>query len=102
MRKLLLMAAAVLAAVFLFVATTLPPAPVPAAGSVNPAVLERTVRGAYHVHSSVPDGAGTRDAVAAAAARAGLRFVVFADHGDGTRIPDPPRYVNGVLCIDAV
>ena len=102
MRKLLLMAAAVLAAVFLFVATTLPPAPVPAAGSVNPAVLERTVRGAYHVHSNVSDGAGTRDAVAAAAARAGLRFVIFADHGDGTRIPDPPRYVNGVLCIDAV
>src|SRR5688572_14508914 len=102
MRKLLLMAAAVLAAVFLFVAMTLPPAPSRAEGSVNPAVIERSVRGAYHVHSDVSDGAGTRDAIAAAAARAGLRFVIFTDHGDGTRIPDPPRYSDGVLCIEAV
>jgi hypothetical protein len=102
MRKLLLMAAAVLAAVFVFVAATLPPAAMPASGSINPAIIERTVRGAYHVHSNVSDGAGTRDAIAAAAARAGLRFVIFTDHGDGTRTPDPPRYVHGVLCIDAV
>ena len=32
----------------------------------------------------------------------GLRFVVFTDHGDGTRQPEPPRYASGVLCIDAV
>ena len=102
MRKLLLMAAAGLAAVFLFVAFTLPPAPAPAGGSINPAIVERTVRGAYHVHSNVSDGAGTREAIAAAAARAGLKFVIFTDHGDGTRRPDPPRYVQGVLCIDAV
>lgn len=40
--------------------------------------------------------------MAAAAARAGLRFVVLTDHGDGTRAPDPPQYRSGVLCIDAV
>jgi hypothetical protein len=40
--------------------------------------------------------------VAAAAASAGLSFVVFTDHGDGTRRPDPPVYRSGVLCLDAV
>jgi hypothetical protein len=40
--------------------------------------------------------------VAAAAARAGLRFVVVTDHGDATRTPAPPRYVQGVLCLDGV
>ncbi len=38
----------------------------------------------------------------AAAGRAGLRFVVFTDHGDATRVPDAPTYRSGVLCIDAV
>ena len=37
-----------------------------------------------------------------AAARAGLKFVVFTDHGDATRSPDPPTYRSGVLCLDAV
>ena len=39
--------------------------------------------------------------IAAAAARAGLQFVILADHGDGTRVT-PPRYLSGVLCIEAV
>lgn len=60
-----------------------------------------TVRGAYHVHSVTSDGTGTVDAIAEAASRAGLQFVVFTDHGDGTRTPEPPRYRSGVLCIDA-
>jgi hypothetical protein len=60
------------------------------------------VRGAIHVHTTVSDGAGTPDEVAAAAARAGLDFVVLTDHGDGTRLPVPPRRVSGVLVIDAV
>ena len=42
------------------------------------------------------------DEVAAAAARAGLNFIILTDHGDGTREPDPPAYRSGVLCIDAV
>ncbi len=60
------------------------------------------VRGAFHVHTNRSDGTGTVDAVAAAAARAGLTFVVLTDHGDGTRDVDPPRYRDGVLTIDAV
>jgi hypothetical protein len=60
------------------------------------------LRGAIHVHTNRSDGTGTVAEVAAAAARAGLHFVVFTDHGDGTREPDPPRYREGVLCIDAV
>jgi hypothetical protein len=60
------------------------------------------VFGAYHVHSTRSDGSATPDAIAAAARRAGLTFVVLTDHGDGTRAPDAPRYVDGVLLIDAV
>jgi hypothetical protein len=65
-------------------------------------LASRTVAGAYHVHSLRSDGTGDKAAVAAAAARAGLKFVILTDHGDGTRPPDPPAYVDGVLCIDAV
>ena len=60
------------------------------------------VRGAYHVHTRRSDGTGTVEDVAAAAGRAGLDFVILTDHGDGTRTPDPPRYVGSVLVIDAV
>lgn len=60
------------------------------------------VRGAYHVHTSRSDGSGSVDEVAAAAARAGLQYVILTDHGDGTRAPDPPAYRSGVLTIDAV
>jgi hypothetical protein len=60
------------------------------------------VAGAVHVHTSRSDGAGSFDDVAAAAARAGLQFVIVADHGDGTRVPLPPAYRSGVLCLDGV
>ena len=40
--------------------------------------------------------------MARAAALAGLQFVIFTDHGDGTRPPDPPQYLHGVLCLDGV
>lgn len=63
---------------------------------------DATVRGVIHVHTSRSDGTGTVDEVAAAAARAGLDFVIFTDHGDGMREPDPPMYRHGVLCIDGV
>jgi hypothetical protein len=62
----------------------------------------RPVRGAVHVHTDRSDGTGTLDAVARAAARAGLSFVVITDHGDASRAPDLPVYRSGVLCIDAV
>ena len=61
-----------------------------------------TVRGAYHLHSNRSDGSGSIDEIAAAAARAGLAFMVVTDHGDGTRSPDAPQYRRGVLVIDAV
>jgi hypothetical protein len=59
-------------------------------------------RGVFHVHTRRSDGTGTVGDVAAAAARAGLQFVIVTDHGDGTRPPDPPAYRSGVLVIDAV
>lgn len=62
----------------------------------------RELRGAIHVHTNRSDGTGTVEEVAAAAARAGLDFVILTDHGDGTRQPNRPQYRDGVLCIDAV
>jgi hypothetical protein len=64
--------------------------------------LAAPVRGAFHVHTRRSDGTGTVDEVAAAAARAGLAFVIFTDHGDGNRGQEPPSYRQNVLCIDAV
>ena len=60
------------------------------------------VRGAFHVHSNRSDGSGSVEEIAAAAARAGLGFVILTDHGDGTRPPEAPTYREGVLCLDAV
>jgi hypothetical protein len=54
-------------------------------------------KGAYHIHSARSDGTGTIDEIAAAAARAGLQFVILTDHGDGTRAPEPPSYRSSVL-----
>jgi hypothetical protein len=78
----------------------LPPAPVTLAPSATGAMAP--MRGAIHVHTRRSDGTGTVDEVAAAARRAGLQFVIFTDHGDGTRGSDTPVYRFGVLCIDAV
>lgn len=60
------------------------------------------VRGAMHIHTRRSDGSGTPDDVAAAAARAGLAFVILTDHGDGTRTPARPEYQRGVLVVDAL
>lgn len=60
------------------------------------------VRGALHIHSTQSDGTGAVGDIAAAAARAGLSFVIVTDHGDGTRVPEPPAYRAGVLCLDGV
>jgi len=90
--------AAMIAALACYVGVTLPPRTLAFGGTVPP----NLVFGAYHVHSARSDGSGTPDEIAAAAARAGLRFVILTDHGDGTRVPDPPAYRHGVLCIDAV
>lgn len=82
------------------------PALLPAPATTTPAATWRPdtpiVRGAFHVHSVASDGTGTVDEIAAAAARAGLQFVILTDHGDGTRVVEPPRYRSGVLCVEAV
>jgi hypothetical protein len=64
--------------------------------------IPRHVRGVMHVHSRASDGSGTVEQIAAAAARAGLDFVVLTDHGDAVRFPERPAYREGVLMIDAV
>jgi hypothetical protein len=98
----MLLTAAVLAAVFLLLAATLPPSPGGTVGDVDDAIRRRTIAGAFHVHSLRSDGAGDTDAIAAAAQRAGLQFVVMTDHGDGTRQPEAPAYIHDVLVVDAV
>ena len=96
-------AAGVLAAAIVFVVLILPPRPVRLSlDHVDPALRAQTVAGAYHIHTTRSDGAGNKPSVAAAAARAGLQFAIFTEHGDGTRAPDPPVYLHGVLCIDGV
>ena len=95
-RRALLVAAVLLAGT---VFVLLPPP----ALSIAPAPSSAPVlRGAIHVHTTNSDGSGTPDDVAAAAARAGLGFVILTDHGDATRAGDSPRYRSGVLTIDAV
>lgn len=102
MRKALLMTAAAVVAVIFFLLATLPAGPRTVAWAGPADLARRTVGLAYHVHTTRSDGAGDRAAVAAAAARAGLNVVIVTDHGDGTREPDAPAYLQGVLCIDGV
>ena len=90
-------------AAFLFLVAFLPARPVRVSlDAADSHLRARTVRGAYHIHTSRSDGAGAKADVAAAAARAGLRFAIFTDHGDATRAPDAPAYIDGVLCVDGV
>jgi hypothetical protein len=96
-KKLVLTTAALVAAVVVFVALTLPPRPLPLVP-----FADGTIPGIIHVHSNRSDGLSSPDEIAAAAARAGLKFLVFTDHGDATRRPDPPQYRSGVLCLDGV
>ena len=89
--------AIVLAAAALVLFTLLPPG---TRRTASPPAS--TVRGAFHIHSNRSDGSGSVEAIAAAAARAGLQFIILTDHGDGTRTPDAPAYHSGVLTIDGV
>lgn len=102
MKKVAIVAAAVAAAALFFLIATLPPNPRHLSVAVDPEKGRRIVAGAYHIHSNRSDGAADKDTIAAAAARAGLAFIILTDHGDGTRPPDPPVYLHGVLCVDAV
>src|SRR5262245_27370983 len=80
------------------IGVALPPARV----TSSPPSEQGTIAGVVHVHTNRSDGLSSPDEIAVMAARAGLQFVVFTDHGDGTRRPDPPMYRSGVLCVDAV
>jgi hypothetical protein len=97
LKKILILTAALAVAVAVFIAFTIQPRRLRLAVSAD-----GTVAGAIHVHTSRSDGLSGSDEIAAAAARAGLQFIVFTDHGDGTRKPDPPAYRSGVLCLDGV
>jgi hypothetical protein len=101
-RRLLLLLIALLLAWIAWALATLPPESValrvPAPSPGDPPV----VRGIYHVHSRASDGTGSVEDIAAAAGRAGLRFVILTDHGDASRAAPAPRYIGGVLCIEAV
>ena len=102
MKKVLLMTAAIMVAVIFFLLLTLPPRPASLTATSSPDLQRRTVAGAYHIHSTRSDGAAGKDEIAAAAARAGLAFIILTDHGDGMRTPDAPAYIHGVLCLDAI
>jgi hypothetical protein len=102
MKKLAVVTAALVVAVIFFLLLTLPPRPVRMASGADPERAQRTIAGAYHIHSNRSDGAADKDAIAAAAERAGLKFIILTDHGDGTRASDPPAYLHHVLCLDAV
>jgi hypothetical protein len=94
-------AAAALGILALATLAALPPGPRTAPPAARPAAGAEA-RGVFHIHTTRSDGGGTVDDVAAAARRAGLQFVILADHGDAAGRPDPPAYLHGVLCIDAV
>ncbi len=98
LRTVIFATAAFVAAVVVFAGLTLPPRAAHLSATLPPTY----VMGGYHIHTNRSDGTGTVERVAAAAARAGLAYIVFTDHGDATRTPDPPMYRDGVLCIDAV
>lgn len=97
MKRVAIVMAAGVAAICVSAGLTLPPPRLPLEASAD-----GTVSGILHIHSTRSDGRGTPDEVAAAAARAGISFIAFADHGDATRKPDPPVYRSGVLCLDGV
>jgi hypothetical protein len=102
MKRAGILTAVIVAAVIFFLLATLPPQPARTNVALSPELMRRTVSGAYHVHSTRSDGAADKDAIAGAASRAGLAFIILTDHGDGMRTSDPPAYLHGVLCLDAV
>lgn len=85
------------AAAGLFIAMSLPP---PARTLAMTGSLPPAVRGAIHIHTRRSDGTGTPRDIAAAAARAGLQFVILTDHDSGATEPTRPYYEHDVLIIE--
>lgn len=100
LKRVLLATAALVAAVVVYGWRSLPPLTLELSAPADLADL--SVAGVIHVHSNRSDGRSSPIEIADAAGRAGLKFVVVTDHGDGTRAPDPPLYRNGVLVLDGV
>src|SRR5439155_20131759 len=98
MTRVLLLAAVLCAAAGAFTAATMAPAHL----RLRADSPDGAIPGILHVHSNRSDGRSAPDDIAEAARRAGLKFLVFTDHGDATRAPDPPMYRSGVLCLDGV
>jgi hypothetical protein len=94
LRRFFLAAAVLVTAAAIFLWTQLPPK----GQTLASAFSDGTVAGVIHIHSARSDGRGTPEQIAHDAARAGLKFIVITDHGDATRVPDPPVYREGVLC----
>ncbi len=90
----------------MLVIVLLPPRPRVSVAVADPAAATlaapAVVRGAFHIHTERSDGTGTIEEVAAAAARAGLQFIILTDHGDGMRPPLAPAMHGGVLVLDGV
>ena len=99
MKRLLLAAAALTAAAAVWVGVSLPPARLTLSSNQT---SDGTIAGNLHIHSRDSDGGGSLDEIAAAASRAGLKFIVLTDHGDGTGQPSAPVYREGVLCLGGV
>jgi hypothetical protein len=97
MKRLVIVTAALVAAVAVLVALTVPPRRL-----MLSAPADGTIPGSLHIHTNRSDGLSGPAEIAAAAARAGLKFIILTDHGDATRKPDPPAYRSGVLCMDGV
>ncbi len=57
------------------------------------------VAGAFHVHTTASDGLGDFDDVARAASKAGLDYLVLADHDVD---PPPPHYRHDVLMVPGI
>jgi hypothetical protein len=98
-KRVVLVAAALVAAAAVWIGVSLPPARIALA---LPADDPTIVPGVFHVHSNRSDGRSSPEQIATAAAHAGLKFVIFTDHGDGTAKPAAPAYHEGVLCLDGV
>ena len=95
MKKLGSLTAALVAAVGVLVVFTIPPVRLQLTEAPD-----GSVRGIIHIHTRLSDGLSSPDEIAAAAARAGVKFLVFTDHADARRKQDPPTYRSGVLCLD--
>ena len=93
MKRVLLATAALMAAVVLWIAFTLPPVRM----ALPRADDDGTVAGVLHVHTNRSDGYGSPQDAAAAASRAGLKFIILTDHGDATRSAPASPLVQALM-----